>query len=353
MAITMFNTAELIQVQQRLADLPDGFWRNMASRTITSDREEILFEKADVDDRKLAPFVAPNVQGRVMRGQGFSATSFKPAYVKPKHIVDPTKAISRMMGEALLGSMSMEARFNAQVVNNLRLEREAIERRWDWMASKAVIDGSVTVAGDDYPSVTVSFGRDASLTTQLTGTARWSQVATANPLQDLATLNDAAFRLGNAPITRFVFGITAWANFVQNQKVLDLLSTLRRGSTSDFATIPLMQNANYQSMGTIATTGGSFELYRYSNWYSDVDSNGTLTVRQFLDPTVVVGVGPSLDMVAMFGAIMDADANFAAETTIYPKMWKNADPSVVYTMSQSAPLYVPLNPNNSFKLITE
>jgi len=90
------------------------------------------------------------------------------------------------------------------------------------------------------------------------------------------------------------------------------------------------------------------------NWYSDVDSfNGALTTRQFLDPNVVVGVGPGLDMVAMFGAIMDADANFSVEQPIFPKMWKNADPSVVYTMSQSAPLFVPLNPNNSFKLFTE
>jgi len=354
MAITFYSTQELIIVQQRLADLPDGFWRDMATRTITSDREEILFEKADVDNRKLAPFVAPNMQGRVMRGQGFSAQSFRPAYVKPKHVVDPTKAISRMMGEPFLGGMSMEARFNAQVVNNLRLEREAIERRWDWMASKAIQDGQVTVAGDDYPSVTVSFGRDPQLTSQLTGTARWSQTTTADPLADLARLNDLCFTLGNAPITRFIFGATAWGNFIKSQKVLDLLDATRRVGSSEFPVIPLVSNSNSQSMGSIITTGGRFDLYRYSNWYSDVDSfNGALTTRQFLDPNVVVGVGPGLDMVAMFGAIMDADANFSVEQPIFPKMWKNADPSVVYTMSQSAPLFVPLNPNNSFKLFTE
>ena len=32
------------------------------------------------------------------------------------------------------------------------------------------------------------------------------------------------------------------------------------------------------------------------------------------------------------------------------KMWEEDDPSVVYTMSQSAPLYVPTNPNNTFRL---
>ena len=100
MSIGLYSTQELIQVQQRLQNLPDGFWRDRYTRVITSDREEIMFEVADANNRKLAPFVAPNVQGRVMRGQGYSARTFRPAYTKPKHIVDPTQAIPRMMGNA-------------------------------------------------------------------------------------------------------------------------------------------------------------------------------------------------------------------------------------------------------------
>lgn len=353
MSFTLYGTEELIEVQQRLANLPDGFFRNLYPRVITSDREEIMFEKADIDNRKLAPFVAPNVQGVMMRGQGYYAQSFKPAYVKPKHVVDPTKAIARMQGERLLGGLSMAQRFDAHVVNNMRLERESIERRWDWMACRAAVDGFVTVVGDFYPTRTVDFGRDASLTVQLLTTARWSQTATADPIDDLGDIVDSAFGLGNAPITDLVFGKTAWRNFVTNAKVLDLLSTQKRGSTSDFAPIPLMQNANYQPMGFIDTPGGRFNLWRYSNWYSDVNSLGQLTRQDFLDPTVVFGYGPAMDGAAMFGAIMDADADFAAEATIFPKMWKNPDPSVVYTLSQSAPLFVPLNPDNTFKLITE
>jgi hypothetical protein len=350
---SMYGTAELLEVQQRLQDLPDGFWRARFPRVFTFDKEEVYFERADVDNRKLAPFVAPNVQGRVMRGQGFYARSLRPAYVKPKHVVDPTKAIARRMGEPFLGGSSLQARFDATVAQNMRLEREAIERRWDWMAGRAIIDGKVVIAGDDYPTVTVDFGRDPTLTVQLATTARWSQTATADPLGDLGRANDAAFALGNAPITDLIFGTTAWANFIKNQAVRDLLSTLNRASTSSFPVIPLIQNSNYQPMGTIASVGGTFNLFRYSNWYSDVNSAGALTTRQFLDPTVVVGMGPALDGVALFGAILDVDAGFRAEATIFPKMWSEKDPSVVYTMSQSAPLFAVTNPNNTFKLITE
>jgi hypothetical protein len=349
MSITLYGTEELILVQQRVPNLPDGFWRDKFPRVVTSDREEILFERLDIDNRRLAPFVAPNVQGRVMRKQGFSARSFKPAYVKPKHIVDPSKAISRMFGEPLLGGMSMAQRFDAHVAQNMRLEREMIERRWDWLACQALKDGMVTIAGDDYPLVTVDFLRDPSLTAALTGAARWTET-TADPLSDLETLADDAFILGNAPITDLIFGTTAWKLFLKNAQVLFLLNQFYRGSTSDFQRSTIGLQSNFQAMGEIGGTAGSFRLWRYSNWYSDTDSNGKLTRKEFIDPDTVIGIGNAFDGIACFGAIMDVDANFLAEASIFPKMWKEDDPSVVYTMSQSAPLYVPTNPNNTFKL---
>lgn len=350
MSITLYGTTELILVQQLLPDLPDGFWRNLYPRVITSDRQEIMFERADLDDRKLAPFVAPNVQGRVMRGQGYTAESFRPAYVKPKHIIEPHMAIPRRMGEPLLGGMTQQARFNAITAETLRLQREMIERRWDWMAARATIDGMVLVTGDDYPPKLVDFKRDASLTIVLSGTARWDQTATANPLADLADASDDAFNLGHAPITDIVFGMSAWKEFIRNSDVLDLLNTQKRGSTSEFARTVLTQSSNYQSMGFIDGPGGRFNMWRYRNWYSEVDSFGNLTKQDFLDPRDVVGYGPAIQGTAMFGAIQDVQANFLTEATIFPKQWEEQDPSVVYTMSQSAPLFAPLNPNNTFKI---
>lgn len=350
MTISLYGTTELIIVQQHLPDFPDGFWRNLFPRVVTSDREEIMFERIDVNNRRLAPFVAPNVQGRVMREQGFSARSFKPAYVKPKHIVDPSKAISRIMGEPLLGGLTMAQRFDAHVVMNMRSERESIERRWDWMAARAVIDGVVTVAGDDYPTQTIDFLRDASLTVTLSGTARWDQLATADPLTDLADSSDNAFNLGFAPITDLVFGTYAWTQFLKNEQVLFLLNKFSGGSTSDFQRTVLVPHTNFQKMGTIGGPSGSFNLWRYNNHYHDTDSDGNLTLKYFLDPKEVCGYGGAIEGVAAFGAIMDVQANFLAEATIFPKMWIEEDPSVVYTMSQSAPLMIPTNPNNTFKI---
>lgn len=355
MAVNLYNTQTLIQVQQRFADLPDGFWRRLYPRVVTSDREEIMFEALDTPERKLAPFVAPNIQGRVMRGQGFSTRVFAPAYVKPKHVVEPSKALRRTFGEAIGGSLSQAQRFDAHVANNLRIEREVIERRWDWMAAMATIYGEVTVSGQDYPTQTIMFGRDASLTEILAGAARWNQ-SNSDPLGDLQTKVTAAFNLGNAPITDLVFGTDAWtwfADFALHPDVKALLDNTQRGSNSDFSRTGLNQvGSNYQLMGNVGSTqGGNFNLWRYQNWYHDVnEETGEISVAYFLDSRDVVGYGPALDGIAAFGAIQDADAGFLVEATIFPKQWKNQDPSVIYTMSQSAPLFVPTNPNNSFRL---
>lgn len=357
MTITLYGTTELIAVQQHIPNLPDGFWRSKFPRVVTSDRQEILFERLDIDDRRLAPFVAPNVAGRVMRGQGYSARTFRPAYVKPKHTVDPSQAIPRMFGEPLLGGLTMAERFDAIVANNMARERGSIERRWDWMSARAVIDGSVTVAGDDYPTVVVDFGRDPSLTATLSGTARWDQLSTADPLSDLEDVCNDAFTLSNAPIVDLVFGTTAWKWFLRNSQVLFLLNNQYRGSTSDFQRTSLVPTTNFQQMGNIGGPSGQFNLWRYTNWYSDIDTQtGIKSRKEFLDPRDVCGYGGALEGIAAFGGIFDAAAlragQAAVEATMFPKMWEEDDPSVLYTMTQSAPLFVPTNPNNSFRLRT-
>ena len=50
--------------------------------------------------------------------------------------------------------------------------------------------------------------------------------------------------------------------------------------------------------------------------------------------------------VRCFGAILDEKAGFNA-MAVFPKMWSQQDPSATYVMTQSAPLTVPVNPNNS------
>lgn len=335
-----YETATLVGVQ-RVQQVLDPYWLNLCfPKEITFETEEILFDQV-TETRRLAPFVAPTHQGRLQKRRGYAAKSFRPAYVKPKDEVRPSQMLARTAGESLAtGSLSLEARRNARVAELLRLQKEEIIRRCDWMGARAVIDGSVTVSGDDYPTVVVDFGRAAELTMTLAGTATWDGVD-ADPLANIETIRTLVQKNARAAVNRLTFGLDAWAEFIKDPKVLDLLDANKRGSTSDFNS-NLGQGLPYEFRGVLQGKGtGSLELYTYSDTYEDEDGNDA----DYLDPKWVVATGPGIQGVRCYGAILDDDALRAM--SIFPKSWKNDDPSVRYVMSQSAPLMVPAQPNGS------
>lgn len=357
MAIELWESADLMEVTYADgAAPPDGFWLGDYGRLFTSEKRKIYFDDIAPRDRRLAPFVAPNVQGRVMRSRGRTLSSFEPAYVKPKHIVDPTKALVRRPGEPLstlagvgIGSdqVSLEARFDAHVADNMRSEREMIERRWDWMACQATVYGKVTVSGEDYPTREVDFLRDPSLTQTLLGGAKWDQT-TSDKLANIRVMRKNAFELGQAPVRKLVFGTDAAEAFLSDEVIQErLLNTQRRGNESTFNATGIGDDTPVEYLGYISGPNGAgrLELYSYSNKYEDDDG----VMQDYLDPRDVVGIGGGLQGVRAFGAIMDKRAGLRA-LPIFPKMWEEEDPSVVYTMSQSAPLMVPVNTNNTFRM---
>ena len=62
-----------------------------------------------------------------------------------------------------------------------------------------------------------------------------------------------------------------------------------------------------------------------------------------------MGVGGAINGISCYGAIMDRRAQLQA-LSMFPKVWDEEDPSVTYSMTQSAPLMVPLRPNNTFRM---
>lgn len=351
----LYQTADLLDIQlDDRAAPPDGFWLRFYPLEHRSEAQMIYFDQLPTRDRRLAPFVSPNVQGRVMRSKGTTLASFAPAYVKPKHVVDPSRAITRRAGEPVgglnSGSLTLEQRFDAIVADNMRTERELIERRWDHMAAMAAIYGEVTVEGEDYPSVTVSFNRHSSLTYVLVGAAQWDEQTTGDPMANISAARKNAFARGKAPVKDLIFGLDAWDAFASHPKIVDLLDKMKGGSNSEFNRTGLRSGEPFEYQGEIGgpNGGGRIRMWTYSNQWED-GLDGTPT--EYLDPRDVVGIGEGFAGVRAFGAIMDKKAGLRA-IPMFPKMWDVEDPSVVYTMTQSAPLMVPLNANNSFRIRT-
>lgn len=356
MAIELYDTMTLLGVLDN--QRPDPlFFQQFFSREIAFTTEKIMFDEISEDRYVLAPFVAPHVEGRVMAKGGFDTRSFKPAYVKPKHDIDINQQFSRRAGESIgTGSMTPMQRYDATIAENFRLEREAIERRINWMCAKGMIEGAVVVEGEDYPRVTVDFQRDGDLTEVLIGTARWGESA-ATPLTDLQTKMKLARKKSGGRITDVIMGEDAYERFYADADVKELLNVDYRigGSSADHAILGMGDNDKDAELKAVLRGGqsaASVRIWTYAGYFHQRDPDtGVLTEGYYIDPNAVVGVGNRMDGVQAFGAIKDPNAGLRA-MRMFPRIVdkKNDDPAKEYTLTQSAPLPIPVEPDNTFKL---
>lgn len=354
----MYELATLLEVL-RVQHNPNPFWlTQFFTNQINFDTDKIEFDRVNVEYRRLAPFVAPNVQGKVMALEGFDTVSFKPAYVKPKHIVDINLPFVRRPGEVIgVGSLSPQQRRDAVIADILERHKAMHTMTREWMAAQAVITGKVTVAGENYPSVTVDFKRDATLTVVLAGGAKWDVVpadntaAIAQGKAMLANIYDnrkTSNALCGSTIRDVVFGRDAWSLFSGNSYIQSLLSNQARGSDANFTRFVdgFDDTSEYLGKLTGPSGGGEVRLWLYNGKYADAAG----VLQDVMDTGTIVGVdGAMLQGFQCYGAIKDGAAGFQP-LDMFPKNWEDQDPWNEYIMTQSAPLMVPKQPNASFSV---
>jgi hypothetical protein len=337
--INQYDTSTLLGLYKEVPAV-STYFRSLGFQSVmTFEDEYIDFEKIR-EGRKLAPLVIPTVQGRPVYAEASTTTRMKAAYLKPKDPISPGRAIKRRPGENMFApnTMSPGARFNAIIGDILRVHRETIDRREEWMASQAFITGKLTLEGPDYPTRIVDFGRAANHTVNLTGAARWNQ-AGVNIMDDLQVYIDRVRRAPfGGPVNRLTVGANVIGVMLKNDSVLKQLDTQVRGTSADLNT-GLRAGEYVEYIGKL---GPNLELWVNSDFYELADG----TAVPFLDPDTIVLSGPNIMGVRCFGAILDESAGFRA-LPVFPKMWSNQDPSATFVMSQSAPLTVPVNPNNT------
>jgi len=337
--VNQYDTSTLLGLYREVP-APSAYFRSLCfGNVITFEDEFIDFEKIR-EGRKLAPLVIPTVQGRPVYSEASTTARLKPAYLKPKDPVSPGRVIKRRPGENMFApnTLSPQARYNAIIGDILRVHRETIDRREEWMAAQAVITGKLTLEGPDYPTRVVDFGRAANHTVNLTGSARWNQ-AGVDIMADVQTWIDRVRRAQfGGPVNRLTVGANVIGVMLKNESVLKQLDTQVRGTNADLNTG--LRSGEYVEY--IGKLGPNLELWVNSDFYETADG----TAVPFLDPDTVVLTGPNVMGVRCFGAILDEEASFNA-LPVFPKMWSQKDPSATFVMSQSAPLTVPVNPNNT------
>ena len=337
----LHDSATLMGVYREADTIPD-YWLSLlfSGGQINFTDEYVDLEQIPRGNRKLAPFVAPMAQGQPIFESGSNLSRFKPGDIKPKDPINPTRVIARRPGELLQPTPdSPGQRYNAIQADITLQHRNAIQRRWEWMAAQAALYGQLTLEGDNYPRQFVDFQRAANHTVIKTGGSYWGE-ATVSPMDDIQAWSDRMqlARFG-APPTRITCGAAAWAKLRKDSEFIEMMDKQFKGSDGTDFNRGLRQSAQVVRMGSV----GQLEVYLYSDFY---EVGGVST--PFMDPRDILLSSPAVDGFRCFGAILDPNADYQS-VDMFPRSYIENDPPIPFIMTQSAFLPVPLNPNATLR----
>lgn len=362
MTYAVTNPYELWSTRKSLGLMRDmkqetWYFGQFFQNTLLSTDEWIDFEKLPIMKRRLAPFVLPLGRGHGVWEDSQRSYRFKPAYSIVEDTIDPLMPLSFQPG---LGQSAFD-QSNISPMQRLELIRAAmlsamdtsIERRWEWMCARAIIDGGYTVSGPSYPATTVAFGRDAGQTVVLGSGSRWGDagISLVSNIQSwMDTMNNAEF--GGLP-TRITVGgavATVMRNDAEFLKHMDLFlagGTIRvdRGLVTGGANGGKVYKFGEMRVG--GASGATIELWVNDETYLD----DTGTVQRYLGSNQVVLTAPAEQIMGYkaYGRIIDRDAEYQAVPK-FPKFYFTGDRVKTENLAiTSAPLMVPINPNATFK----
>lgn len=276
--------------------------------------------------RRLAPFVNPMSEGKLVEHAGHNTKSFKPPYLKPKMVTTSTDLLVRQPGEDLYADVTPQQAAARQLAEELADMDDMIERREEWMAAQALFQGQVTVVGEGVNAV-IDFAFSASHEITLLTTARWDNAA-SDPVEQLRGWKSLINKDSGLSATDLVLSTEAMNDFLGNAEVRAQLNLLKAQTMSVEMKAPI---DGVQYVGRIE----SLDVWAYEEWF--LDENGT---EQPMVPAGYALLGSRRsDARRHYGAIQDLEAKGVMKR--FPKSWVTPDPSARWVMVQSAPLPVP------------
>lgn len=329
-----FGSAYLSGVVQNLKRPQLGLLTMFFGEIAQSTDEKVYF---DVEDgkRRIAPFVSPLVEGKLVESLGYTTNSFEPAYVKDKRVFSPNAPLRRRAGEQIGGSTTPMDRVRLNLAREMQDQVDMLNRRQEVMASEVLRTGKLTIEGKGYPQVVLDFGRPAGHTIALGAGNRWGD-AGIDPLASIEDWSDLVANESGYADDAVVMDRKAWRLF-RNNVDLDKLFDKARLNTGASMQSVLDGAEGLKYMGN----DGVRSYYVYSGKY--IPDGSSTETNIIPDNTVLVGSAMGVAGVRHFGAIRDEAAGYQA-MEYFPKSWLEQDPSVRYLLMQSAPVVVPYRP---------
>lgn len=340
----IYDTNALIAVVPNLKRPQKFLLDRFFPTEVVSDTEYVSID-VDVGKRRMAPFVSPLVEGKLVEQRRVQTSTFKPAYIKDKRAPDLRRPVRRQIGERIGGELTGAERMAANLEAELTDQIDVIDRRLEWMAAQALVGGAVTIVGDGFPAVVVDFGRDSSLSIALTGAQKWDTAFAAVGANGIFTAPSTAIeqwahimlKKSGGVATDLVFTTTSWMYFIADTNVQKSVYYPRTGEGNN-----LNYGSQVQRGAQYKGKWGQYDLWVYNDWYVD-DNN--VEQPMLVDGTVLMS-GADLMGTRAFGQILDPA--FSYKSMPYaPKTWLENDPAQRMILMQSSPIIIPSRVNAS------
>ncbi|MDY0207463.1 MAG: major capsid protein [Pseudomonas sp.] len=309
-------------------------------KTFFSAEETFATKTVDVDivkgGRKLAPFVSPRHQGKVIERDGFTSSNITPAYIKPKMETNAEQLLNRSPGLNPYATQTPGERAAIQLGKDLSELNDQITRREEWMAASALSTGKVIVKGD---GVDMEVNFQMPVEHNITSLADKWGTAAADPIGNLRTWARQIMKKSGRRPTHVILSGAAQDAFMKSEQVHKLLNTRR----IDMGMInPQNMPEGVVYLGYLNDPG--IDLYAYMEWALNPETDELEPM--IAEGQILMGSNQAQNK-RLYGAIQDVQAieTGMVEAARFPKTWEEQDPSARWLMLQSAPLPALLEPD--------
>ena len=305
---------------------------------VTFATQEVIVEYK-AGRRVLAPFVAPEINGKVMKRNGYIAKAFEPAMIQPKRTLSIDDLKRKTFGEAFYKQLTPHQREVAITVDDLKEMRGMIDLRKEEMASQVLKTNALTMKYytndntlEDVKNIAFFEGNNTAL---YTVTNKWNTEG-ADILGDLAAMAED-LRKNGLPATEVLVGRNVAKTILKDKTILELFNN-RRVEIGKWEPHSIYPEATL--LCPLNAYGNDLDVISYLGTYENDKGENV----DFIDANSVIVLAPGCG-VTNYGMISQIDYGQASFTDYVEKEVplyevKDQTRSVIL---KSAPLLQPKN----------
>lgn len=300
--MTIFTTVTMTRSLKLMPPAHTWLKNRYFSNIETFDTDQIAID-IEIGLRKMAPFVAPEIGGKVINREGYRTDTFEAPELSPELVTTADQLMNRFAGEAIGGSLSPMERAAIQLGKDLVTLDEMISRREEWMAAQALFKGGITIKGDGVDQRLQYWPQDTSEQPyqELTGGAEWS-ASGSDPRADLRDARREIIQRSGVTPRDVIMGSAAIDAFLERIKEDKFNFDYRKVDTGQIDPSHLPNGVTY--WGYLKDV--ALDVYSYDDYYlddQDLDENGNPKEKAYVPEDLVWIGSPDMRTTMAYGLV--------------------------------------------------